>query len=470
MELENGLRTRIGVSPIHPDVRLGALRTFLFASSIVDKHRIEGKNATLVLKVDDTDGKKHNLNYFNRIRSILVDTFSIKPDIDPSNSLDKTGLNLIQSENNAQYTAVTNQLLERGFAYKVDDSDLVYFNYEAFEKYHGSVVSILDITRGVISSNFLELQPIDRQGRHSRRKHQNDFVLRRSDGSHIFDITSTVDDINLGINLVIRGCDKIGCSLRQAMVTKALGMPTPNYLHLPLLVSDKGTRLKTFNGGRETFVTRIITEYCILPTAIHDYLISSCGPNPEVTSFSQDEISTRLDISRISRHNTKFDIKKLLWTNSIVMTHLNAKERLAQLEKVFTVGNEFNPKLHNLDIKDLILSNLHRKDLLNWSTEALKELTCPIAIRDETNEDHYQICSIARIIVKFLDSKDLPNNPFLFVIGNETTKEGRIRLGNIIKWLFIGKTSSICQPDDILRFFFKHKDEAMSRLNPFLVK
>ena len=70
-----------------------------------------------------------------------------------------------------------------------------------------------------------------------------DFLVRRSDGVVAYQLAVAVDDGLMGVTQVVRGCDLLGSVARQMYVQRLLGLPSPGFGHVPLLVAADGRRL-----------------------------------------------------------------------------------------------------------------------------------------------------------------------------------------------------------------------------------
>ena len=76
-----------------------------------------------------------------------------------------------------------------------------------------------------------------------------DFVLKRADGVWAYQLAVVVDDAAQGVTDVIRGEDLVGNTARQILLQRLLGLPTPRYLHAPLVLAAGGEKLSKQTGA-----------------------------------------------------------------------------------------------------------------------------------------------------------------------------------------------------------------------------
>ena len=77
-----------------------------------------------------------------------------------------------------------------------------------------------------------------------------DFVLKRADGLWAYQLAVVVDDAAQGITHIVRGEDLADNTARQIVLQRALGLPTPSYLHTPLVRGENGEKLSKQNGAQ----------------------------------------------------------------------------------------------------------------------------------------------------------------------------------------------------------------------------
>lgn len=76
-----------------------------------------------------------------------------------------------------------------------------------------------------------------------------DVILHRADGLWAYQLAVVVDDAAQGITHVVRGQDLADNTARQVVLQNALGLPTPHYLHTPLVLGTNGEKLSKQNGA-----------------------------------------------------------------------------------------------------------------------------------------------------------------------------------------------------------------------------
>jgi glutamyl-Q tRNA(Asp) synthetase len=79
-----------------------------------------------------------------------------------------------------------------------------------------------------------------------------DFVARRADGVYAYHLAAVVDDAEQGISDIVRGADLLASTPRHIALQAALGLATPTYRHLPVVLDGRGDKL-----SKQTLATAI---------------------------------------------------------------------------------------------------------------------------------------------------------------------------------------------------------------------
>jgi glutamyl-tRNA synthetase len=159
----------------------------------------------------------------------------------------------------------------------------------------------------------------------------DDFVIRRSDGSALYNLAVAVDDLDAGVTHVVRGEDHLSNTPRQVMILRALGEQPPRYAHLPLLHGPDGKKLSKRHGAASVQELR---EAGYLPAAVRNYLaLLGWGLDESTTLIDTDELVREFSLERVSRNPAVFDEQKLRWMNGRYLREMAPAELAALLER-----------------------------------------------------------------------------------------------------------------------------------------
>jgi glutamyl-tRNA synthetase len=105
----------------------------------------------------------------------------------------------------------------------------------------------------------------------------DDIVLMRADGVPAYNLTLVLDDAFQGVDQVVRGDDLLSSTPRQVYLGKLLGLQTPMYVHVPLVVNHAGKRLSKRDGAVSL---EGLAGEGISAAALSEYLLASLGVSP----------------------------------------------------------------------------------------------------------------------------------------------------------------------------------------------
>ena len=295
------MRVRFAPSPTGV-LHIGGARTALYNWLLA-----RGSDGTFVLRIEDTDRERSTPENVEQILDALR-WLELDWDEGP----------ISQAERRPEHSAAIERLLEAGDAY--EDEGAIRLHVPDT----GETV-VQDLIRGDITFPHSAI---------------DDFVIRRSDGSPLYNLAVAVDDLDMGITHVVRGDDHISNTPRQVMILRALGAAPPLFAHLPLLHGPDGKKLSKRHGAASVQELR---DAGYLPEAVRNYVsLLGWGYDESTTFMSTDELIQRFDLTRVSKNPAVFDEQKLRWMNGRYLRDLPPEDLRARLETLS--GREVPPE------------------------------------------------------------------------------------------------------------------------------
>lgn len=140
-----------------------------------------------------------------------------------------------------------------------------------------------------------------------------DMVLVKGTDRPLYNLAVVIDDFEMKISHVIRGEDHISNTPKQILIARALGIESPIFAHLPLVLGKDRSKMSKRHGATS------ITEYQdqgYLPDALLNFLaLLGWNPGDEREIFSVDQLIKEFSLSKVQKSGAIFNIDKLDWLN-----------------------------------------------------------------------------------------------------------------------------------------------------------
>jgi glutamyl-tRNA synthetase len=295
------MRVRFAPSPTGV-LHIGGARTALYNWLLA-----RGQGGTMVLRIEDTDRERSTPE---NVEQILEALRWLELDWDEGP--------ISQAERIDSHAEAVEQLLSSGQAY--EDEGAVRFRVP-----DEGEITFHDVILGDVTNPYSAIQ---------------DFVIRRSDGSPLYNLAVAVDDRDMGITHVVRGQDHVSNTPRQVMLLRALGEEPPVYGHIPLLYGADGKKLSKRHGAASVQELRAAGY---LPEAVRNYIaLLGWGYDETTTFMTTDELVERFSLERVSKNPAVFDEQKLRHMNGRYLRELAPDDLRARLESL--TGREIPPE------------------------------------------------------------------------------------------------------------------------------
>ncbi len=332
----NIVRVRIAPSPTG-SFHIGHARTALFNLLFARKHQ-----GIFIVRIEDTDKARSQKKFEEDIFSSL-EWLNLIPDEGPRSG-GRYGP-YRQSERAAYYRETLEKLLKEGHAFwcfhtesEVEAEQSTFSQRKKniahrcsfrdlspseqkkmqaekkeaiirFKTPPGRTIDFIDLIRGPINFDSDLL---------------GDFSIARDLTSVLYNLAVVVDDSAMAITHVIRGEDHIPNTPKQILLQEVLGLTTPQYAHLPLILGSGRAKLSSRHGALG------IEEYRkqgYLPEALVNFIaLLGWNPGDDQEILIITELIQKFELSKVQKAGAIFDSAKLRWMNSLYIKKLPSQK------------------------------------------------------------------------------------------------------------------------------------------------
>ena len=141
----------------------------------------------------------------------------------------------------------------------------------------------------------------------------DDFIIARKDGTPTYNFVVVVDDITMGINVIIRGDDHVMNTPKQILIYKALCAALPVFGHVPMVLGSDRSRLSKRHGAMSVLAYR---DMGYLPEALVNYLVRLGWSYGDQEIFTRDDLIEKFSMERLGKSPGVFNPEKLLSVNA----------------------------------------------------------------------------------------------------------------------------------------------------------
>ena len=452
--------TRFAPSPTGK-LHIGGARTALFNFLFSKYH-----SGDFLIRIENTDKNRSTIENVNSI-------------IDSLNwlNLNSSQKIIFQSENFQSHQSVAFELLDKGFAYKcyLTENELEKLRTESRK----TGIPIRSPyrnknTRNNYNDNFVLRLKMPSSGEtiikdkvqgevKIKNEILDDMVLLRKDKSPTYMLASVVDDYFMGITHILRGDDHFNNAFRQIQIIKYLNWPIPEYIHIPLIHGQDGTKLSKRHGAKSLMEYK---EIGFEPIAIKNYLLLLGYSLNDEKIFNFREDIFKFELEKINKSPSRFDETKLININSnfIRKTDLSylvskiVKDKNLKNKKLISNLSYFLPEL----VKRYKLLNEIDNDL-DWMSDEflINEKQYPLEFKNINN------IKILEKVYQILSSCDWELNNIKTSINNYIN-DNNLMMKNVAPLIRLAVTGKLNTPDIYNILHILGKEICLSRLKQCL--
>lgn len=227
-----------------------------------------------------------------------------------------------------------------------------------------------DLAKGGMSMEFEEMV--------------DDFIIRRANGSPMYNLAVVVDDADMGVTHIVRGEDHLSNTPKQIALYKALGFPVPEFGHVPMIFGSDKKKLSKRHGAMS------VMEYekmGFLPEAMVNYLVRLGWGHGDQEIFSVEELVELFTAKGLNSSPSQFDMQKLESVNAhyiketpveklapVLARHLKDLDLEATDEQLIPIIPLYQPRAVTMkEMAEQCSFFLEEDDKLEYDEKAMKK-------------------------------------------------------------------------------------------------
>lgn len=161
-----------------------------------------------------------------------------------------------------------------------------------FKVDHGDIVSYNDLVFGSIKVPTSSLY---------------DFIIVRENGVPLYNLAATIDDHEMKISLVARGCDHMINTAPQILLYQAMGWEVPAFAHLPMMLNMDGEKLSKRDGSASVDQFQALGYSA---NGLLNYLVRFGWAYGDKELFTLDEMVKLFSWKACKKADGRFDLTK----------------------------------------------------------------------------------------------------------------------------------------------------------------
>ncbi|EAI7263225.1 glutamate--tRNA ligase [Campylobacter lari] len=440
------ITTRFAPSPTGY-LHIGGLRTALYNYLYARKNK--GK---FLLRIEDTDLKRNS----QEATQAIIEAFKWC-------GLDYDGTIEYQSQRFDIYKKYIQKLLDEGKAYycymSKEELDELRAKQEAakerpkydgrYRDFKGTPPSGIEPVVRIKAPQSGEIKFIDGiKGEVSFKAEDilDDFVIARSDGSPIYNLTVVIDDALMGVSDVIRGDDHLSNTPKQIVLYEALGFKIPKFYHVAMIHGEDGKKLSKRHGATD------VMEYKnmgILPQTLLNFLVRLGWSHGDDEIFSLESMQELFDPNHINKSASCYNFKKLEWLNAHYIKTLPFEEINRQLKDLGFDLSQYEKAGFLLDMLRERAKTLH--DIINGAKVLLND---PKEYDQKAVDKFLNVTNLTYLEKYAMVLNEQKNVCEFEELTNQFLEENNLKLKDLAQAIRIALTGSSVSPSifEVLEF------------------